>query len=68
LIGDVLLDQKSVEPAAFERAMAVYEPDRHGRVGEYLIALGVVTAEKLAAALDMQRTASNVVLVAMVPA
>ncbi len=55
LLGDLLVELGLVGQAGFERAMAAYRPQRHGRIGEYLVREGVASHEAIAQAVDEQR-------------
>lgn len=55
LLGDVLMDHGLVKRADFEHAIADYRPERDGRIGDFLVARGVVTREAVEAAFEEQR-------------
>ncbi len=54
LLGDIMAARAGVDRQALENAMAEYQIS-DGRVGEYLMRRGVITAEALAWAVDEQR-------------
>jgi adsorption protein B len=45
LLGDMLIEQGLLQRDVFEAAMETYRPDRHGRVGDYLVEREVITRE-----------------------
>lgn len=55
LLGDVLIENQLIDRSAFDRAMSLYRPDQHGRIGDFLVRSGVLTVEKLAEALTLQQ-------------
>jgi bacteriophage N4 adsorption protein B len=55
LIGDIMIEMGLVTRSAFETALRDYRPERHGRIGDYLVAERVITPEALAAAVEEQR-------------
>ncbi len=55
LIGDLLVEQGHVQREAFERAMQDYRPDRHGLIGDYMVARNVISSDALASAIKEQR-------------
>jgi len=57
LLGDILIDRGHVRREAFEEAMRSYQPERHGRIGERLLQLGVITNEALMDAVAVQNAA-----------
>lgn len=57
LLGDILIDRGHVRREAFEEAMKTYQPERHGRIGERLLKLGVITDEALMDAVAVQNAA-----------
>ncbi len=48
LLGDLLLERGLMKREVFETAMEQYRPGEDGRIGEYLVRRGIVTAEALA--------------------
>lgn len=55
LIGDLLVEAGHVRRETFEAALRDYRPDRHGRIGEYMVRRAVITEEALAKAIERQR-------------
>lgn len=55
LLGDLMIEMGLVTRGAFETALQQYRPERHGRIGDYLVAEGVITHEALTAAIGEQR-------------
>lgn len=55
LLGDLLLERGLMKREAFEAAMEDYRPAEDGRIGEYLVRLGIVTPEALADTVREQR-------------
>ena len=45
LLGDALIAQGLLKRDVFDSAMQAYRPDRHGRVGDYLVETGVILRE-----------------------
>ena len=45
LLGDALIAQGLLKRDVFDSAMQAYRPDRHGRVGDYLVETGVIVRE-----------------------
>ncbi len=54
LLGDILIQTGGVTQADFDAALAVYQPERDGRIGEHLLRSGAVTDVALAAAIFAQ--------------
>jgi adsorption protein B len=42
LLGDMLIERGLVDHEEFDRAMADYKPEQHGRIGDYLVERGVI--------------------------
>jgi adsorption protein B len=61
LLGDILLDRGLVERTALATALSEYRPDQHGRIGEFLVAQGVVTREAIHEAVGEQQRISSLV-------
>lgn len=57
LLGEILIDRGHVRREAFEQALKTYQPERHGRIGERLLALGVITEEALLDSVAAQNAA-----------
>ena len=57
LLGDVLIENDLIDRAAFDKAMALYRPEQHGRIGDFLVQSGVLSPSALAEALTLQRAA-----------
>jgi len=55
LIGDLLIEHGHVRREAFEAAMQDYRPDRHGRIGDYMVARGVISRSALENVIQQQR-------------
>ncbi|OYY26131.1 MAG: hypothetical protein B7Y65_02310 [Azorhizobium sp. 35-67-15] len=55
LLGDLLIEQGLLQRAAFDAAMEDYRPERDGRIGDHLVARGVVTREAVETAQAEQR-------------
>ncbi|MBP0594374.1 glycosyl transferase family protein [Paraburkholderia sp. LEh10] len=55
LIGDLLIEHGHVSREAFEAAMQHYRPDRHGRIGDYMVARDVITRAALDNVIQQQR-------------
>jgi adsorption protein B len=54
LLGDLLVERGFISQDAFDAALDAYQPDRDGRIGEYLLKVGAVTPEALTAAVIEQ--------------
>ena len=55
LLGDSLIEQGLLKREHFESAMHTYRPDQHGRVGDYLVQLGVISREIIERVVKQQR-------------
>ncbi|TDV09526.1 glycosyl transferase family protein [Paraburkholderia caballeronis] len=55
LLGDLLIERGAVSRKDFEDALLRYRPADHGRIGDYMVALGVITADALKDAIDEQK-------------
>jgi adsorption protein B len=55
LIGDLLIEHGHVRREAFEAAMQHYRPDRHGRIGDYMVACEVISRAALDNVIQQQR-------------
>jgi adsorption protein B len=55
LLGDVMVERGLVSRVAFHAALDRYRPDRDGRVGDYLVGLGVVTRAAVEEGIAAQR-------------
>jgi adsorption protein B len=55
LIGDLLIEHGHVRREAFEAAMQDYRPDRHGRIGDYMVARDVISRAALENVIQQQR-------------
>jgi adsorption protein B len=55
LLGDILLEMELVQRDALAATLARYHPDRDGRIGDFLVAQGVVTREAVQMAADVQQ-------------
>jgi adsorption protein B len=47
LLGDLLIEHGHVRREAFEAALQHYRPDRHGRIGDYMVAREVISRAAL---------------------
>ncbi len=60
LLGDLLIERGHITQDAFDAALESYRPDRHGRIGDYLLQSGVVSAQALTeTAAEQQRMAEG---------
>jgi adsorption protein B len=59
LIGDLLIERGYVRRQAFEAALTSYHPDRHGRIGDFMVACGVVSREAIERVSEEQRRLSG---------
>jgi adsorption protein B len=57
LIGDLLIELGHVTRERFNEALQVYRPDLDGRIGDFMMARGVITAGALNAAIQAQAQA-----------
>ena len=57
LLGDMLIDGGHIAPAELDTLLQRYQPDRDGKLGEYLVESRGVTPEAMASTLNAQRTA-----------
>jgi bacteriophage N4 adsorption protein B len=55
LLGDIMIELGLVTRSAFESALRDYRPERHGRIGDYMVAEQVITSDALTAAIAEQR-------------
>ena len=55
LLGDMLIEQGLLQRGIFDSAMQTYRPDRHGRVGDYLVQQGVILREVIERVVGQQR-------------
>ncbi|WP_366146105.1 glycosyl transferase family protein [Paraburkholderia sp.] len=55
LIGDLLIEMGLVTREAFEAALQDYRPDRDGRIGDFMVASNVITADALSRVTAEQR-------------
>ncbi|EJN05491.1 glycosyl transferase family protein [Herbaspirillum sp. YR522] len=56
LLGDLLITSGLLSRAVFEAAMTRYQPDRHGRIGDYLVDQSVISREAIEQAVNQQRS------------
>ena len=54
LLGDLLIERGAVKRAAFEGALQRYRPAEHGRIGDFMVAQGVITRDALTTAIAEQ--------------
>ncbi|WMY06973.1 glycosyl transferase family protein [Paraburkholderia phenoliruptrix] len=55
LIGDLLIEHGHVRREDFEAALQHYRPDRHGRIGDYMVAREVISLAALDNVIQEQR-------------
>ncbi|WP_076593592.1 glycosyl transferase family protein [Herminiimonas arsenitoxidans] len=55
LLGDLLIDRGLVRRDAFDKAMDAYRPDEHGRIGDHLVASGVIERHVIEQVVEEQR-------------
>jgi adsorption protein B len=55
LLGDLLIERGLVQKAAFDAAMDAYRPEEHGRIGDYLVASGVIERHVIEQVVEEQR-------------
>lgn len=55
LLGDLLIRSGSIDRERFEAALRAYSPSVHGRIGEYMVRVGVVSLAAMEALLLQQR-------------
>jgi bacteriophage N4 adsorption protein B len=55
LIGDLLIENGYVKRGDFEAAMQHYRPDRHGLIGDYMVAREVISRDALDNVIQQQR-------------
>jgi adsorption protein B len=55
LVGDIMIEMGLVTRDAFETALRNYRPERHGRIGDYMVAEQVITPDALTVAIAEQR-------------
>jgi adsorption protein B len=55
LLGDTLIAQGLLKRDVFETAMRTYRPDKHGRVGDYLVERGVILRADIERVVIQQR-------------
>jgi len=55
LLGEILLEMELVRRDSLAAMLARYHPDRDGRIGDFLVAEGVVTREAVQIAADAQQ-------------
>ncbi len=56
LLGDILIEHHLVNHAQFDEALHIYQPERDGRIGDYLVNIGVVTRDSIDLAVKEQRS------------
>ncbi|MCQ9425571.1 glycosyl transferase family protein [Pseudomonas sp. LJDD11] len=54
LLGDLLIEAGLIDRQVFDRAMLNYQPQQHGRIGDYLVDLGVLPRETIEQAVERQ--------------
>ncbi|BAP46000.1 bacteriophage N4 adsorption protein B [Pseudomonas sp. StFLB209] len=54
LLGDLLIEAGLIDRTVFDRAMLNYQPQQHGRIGDYLVDLGVLPRETIEQAVERQ--------------
>jgi adsorption protein B len=55
LLGDLLIERGAVRRRNFEEALERYRPADHGRIGDYMVRRGVITADALNDAIAEQQ-------------
>ncbi len=55
LLGDILIEMALIDRVQFEMALTEYRPQRDGRIGDYLVAQGVVSPSNIERAVQEQR-------------
>lgn len=55
LLGDMLIEQGLLKRKVFEEAMETYRPDRHGRVGDYLVRCEVIRRDVIERVVAQQK-------------
>ncbi|TFI27434.1 hypothetical protein [Herbaspirillum sp. 3C11] len=55
LLGDLLIGGGMLSREVFDAAMQRYRPDRHGRIGDYLVAQSVISRDAIEQAVREQR-------------
>ncbi|WP_347555310.1 glycosyl transferase family protein [Robbsia sp. KACC 23696] len=68
LLGDLLIEFGYVTREHFFEVLSRYKPERHGRIGDFMVAEGVITPEGLQAAIAAQARAREVTAAQPVPA
>jgi adsorption protein B len=56
LLGDMLIERGLLRREQFESAMREYRPDKHGRIGDYLVEQRVILRDVLEQVVQEQRT------------
>lgn len=59
LLGDILIELGLVDRIHFDAALALYRPQRDGRIGDFLVGRGVVSQEHIERAVQEQRLRST---------
>lgn len=54
LLGDLLIESGQIDRRVFDDAMLHYRPDEHGRIGDYLVGIGVLSREVIDQAVARQ--------------
>jgi len=54
LLGDLLIEAGLIDRQVFDRAMLNYRPQHHGRIGDYLVDLGVLPRDTIEQAVARQ--------------
>ncbi|WP_320534895.1 glycosyl transferase family protein [Robbsia andropogonis] len=60
LLGDLMIEFGYVTRERFFEVLSRYQPERHGRIGDFMVAQGVITQEGLQAAIAAQARAREV--------
>ena len=55
LLGDLLIASGLIARDTFDAAMQRYRPDRHGRIGDYLVNESVISRQAIEQAVGHQR-------------
>ena len=57
LLGDLLIQMGYITRASFNQALKVYRPEHDGRIGEFMVAYGAISARALSDAVQTQSRA-----------
>ena len=54
LLGDLLIQMGYITRESFNQALKVYRPEHDGRIGEFMVAYGAISARALSDAVQTQ--------------